>query len=100
MVFNLLCPLIYDDFIYYHFVTAVFVMYLHDSLNFTETSATTYFHIFNFFSQFCPIFGAIIADNYFGNVKTIFYLFFLYALGWIGMVILTFPLSLVPATSM
>lgn len=69
-------------------------MYLHDSLSFSEESATIYFHIFNFFSQFCPIFGAIIADNYLGNVKTIFYLFFLYAIGWLGMFILTFPLPI------
>ncbi|XP_055311401.1 peptide transporter family 1-like isoform X2 [Sitodiplosis mosellana] len=80
-------------------VRTVFVTYLHNSLNFSQESATNYFHIFNFFGQLCPIFGAIVADNYLGNVKTIFYLFFLYATGWIAMSILTFPLSLASATS-
>lgn len=76
-------------------ILAVLALYLRDSLNFSEESSMTFYHIFNFFSQFCPIFGAILADSYLGNVKTIFYLFFLYACGWIGMVILTLPLGIV-----
>lgn len=80
----------------FHFIIAILALYLRDSLNFTEESSMTFYHIFNFFSQFCPIFGAIVADSYLGNVKTIFYLFFLYACGWIGMVILTFPLESIP----
>lgn len=82
-----------DDF---YFFSAVMALYLHDSLKFSESSATVYFHVFNFFSQFCPIFGAIIADSYIGNVKTIFYSFILYSFGWIGTVILTLPLKNVP----
>ncbi|XP_055308001.1 peptide transporter family 1-like, partial [Sitodiplosis mosellana] len=81
-------------------VRTVLALYLRDSLNFTEESSMTFYHVFNFFSQFCPVFGAIIADSYLGNVKTIFYLFFFYACGWIGMVILTLPLQTVPITSL
>lgn len=75
---------------------AVLALYLRDSLSFSEESSTSFYHIFNFFSQFCPIFGAILADSYFGNVKTIFYLFFLYALGWIGVVTMTYPFTGLP----
>lgn len=75
---------------------AVLALYLRDSLNFTEESSTSFYHIFNFFSQFCPIFGAVLADSYFGNAKTIFYLFFIYAIGWIGTIAITFPFGNVP----
>lgn len=73
-------------------------LYLRDELDFSEESSTSFYHIFNFFSQFCPIFGAIIADSYSGNVKTIFYLFFLYACGWTGIVVFTFPFKSLPIT--
>ncbi|XP_031629999.1 peptide transporter family 1-like [Contarinia nasturtii] len=75
-------------------VRTVLALYLRDSLDFSVESSMTFYHIFNFFSQFCPVFGAILADSYLGNVKTIFYIFFLYAIGWIGMVILTLPLQI------
>lgn len=78
-------------FIYF---SAVLALYLRDSLNYSEDFSTSVLHIFNFFSQFCPIFGAILADNYFGNARTIFYFFFFYAIGWIGMVLVTFPIGI------
>lgn len=89
----------YEDYllVFRSFSLAVFVTYLHNALNFSQESSTTYFHIFNFFGQFCPILGAAIADNYFGNVRTIFYFFILYAFGWCAMDgILTFPILLAP----
>lgn len=66
--------------------TAVLALYLRDSLHFAEDFSTATLHIFNFFGQFCPIFGAVLADSYIGNVSTIFHCMFPYAAGWIGMV--------------
>lgn len=80
-------------------ISAILALYLRDSLSFSEESSTSFYHIFNFFSQFCPIFGAILADSYYGNVKTIFYLFFLYSIGWIGMVTITYPFTGLPMAS-
>lgn len=69
--------------------TAVLALYLRDSLHYAEDFSTAVLHIFNFFGQFCPIFGAVLADSYIGNVRTIFYFMFLYAAGWIGMVVVS-----------
>jgi dipeptide/tripeptide permease len=57
--------------------------------------STSTLHLFNFFSQFCPIFGAVLADSYFGNSKTIFYFFIPYAFGFIGIIYSTIPTELV-----
>lgn len=48
--------IIYFAFFYWK---AILALYLRDSLNFSEESSMTFYHIFNFFSQFCPIFGMI-----------------------------------------
>lgn len=53
-------------------------------------------HIFNFFGQFTPIFGAILADSYIGNVKTISYFCIVYALGWYGLFLTSFPSNQLP----
>lgn len=78
---------------YPYSLLAVLALYLRDSLNYSEDFSTSFLHIFNFFGQFCPIFGAIIADSYLGNIKTIFYFMFFYAFGWCGMIAITFPLD-------
>lgn len=70
-------------------LAAVLALYLRDSLHYAEDFATAVLHIFNFFGQFCPIFGAVLADSYIGNVATIFNFMFVYAAGWIGMVVVT-----------
>lgn len=70
-------------------IAAVLALYLRDSLHYAEDFSTAVLHIFNFFGQFCPIFGAVLADSYIGNVSTIFYFMFLYAAGWIGMVVVS-----------
>ncbi|XP_055702583.1 solute carrier family 15 member 2 isoform X2 [Phlebotomus papatasi] len=72
-------------------VRSILALYLRDSLNLPESLSMTVLHIFNFFSQFCPIFGAILADSYFGNAKTIFYFLLFYALGFGGITLATLP---------
>ncbi|GAB0097937.1 peptide transporter family 1 [Sergentomyia squamirostris] len=70
-------------------IRSILALFLRDSLTLSESVAMTVLHIFNFFSQFCPIFGAILADSYFGNAKTIFYFMLFYALGYGGIIIAT-----------
>ncbi|XP_055855555.1 solute carrier family 15 member 1 isoform X2 [Episyrphus balteatus] len=48
-------------------------------------------HIFNFFGQFCPIIGAILADSYLGNTRTISWFYYVYAVGWIFLIITSLP---------
>lgn len=67
------------------------VLFLRDDLNFTESFATIVLHIFNFFGQFCPIIGAILADSYLGNVRTISGFCFLYAFGWLLLTMTSLP---------
>lgn len=85
-----------QKFIFFEYFIAILALYMKDELNFSEVDSTSFFHAFNFLSQFCPIVGAIIADSYMGNVKLIFYTFFAYACGWIGIVVLTIPLENTP----
>ncbi|XP_036331391.1 solute carrier family 15 member 2 [Rhagoletis pomonella] len=72
-------------------IRTVLVLYLRDDLYFSENFATIMLHIFNFFGQFCPIFGAILADSYFGNVRTISYFCMLYAIGWVMLILTVLP---------
>lgn len=66
---------------------------MRDSLNYSEEFSTSILHVFNFFGQFCPILGALVADSFLGNAKTIFYFLFLYGAGWIGMISVTLPIT-------
>ncbi|XP_013115456.2 solute carrier family 15 member 2 [Stomoxys calcitrans] len=72
-------------------IRTILALYLRDDLFFSESFSTVLLHIFNFFGQFCPIFGAILADSYIGNVRTINRLYFVYALGWTLLVFTSLP---------
>ncbi|XP_064554796.1 solute carrier family 15 member 1 [Drosophila montana] len=69
----------------------ILVLFLRDDLNFTEGFSTIVLHIFNFFGQFCPIIGAILADSYMGNIRTISGFCFLYGFGWILLTMTSVP---------
>ena len=62
----------YDD-IYllqlYIFISAILVIYLTSSLHMSKDDATAVYHAFNMLCYFSPIFGAIIADSYWGKYK-------------------------------
>ncbi|XP_030374437.1 peptide transporter family 1 [Scaptodrosophila lebanonensis] len=77
-------------------IRTVLALYLRDDLNFTESFSTIMLHIFNFFGQFCPIFGAILADSCYGNVRTISGFCFLYAFGWVFLTLTSMPSVGVP----
>lgn len=53
------------------FLAAILALFLRDSLQYSEDISTAVLHIFNFFGQFCPLLGAILADNYFGNQRLV-----------------------------
>uniref|UniRef100_A0A1A9ZCD6 Major facilitator superfamily (MFS) profile domain-containing protein n=1 Tax=Glossina pallidipes TaxID=7398 RepID=A0A1A9ZCD6_GLOPL len=69
----------------------ILALYLRDDLNLSESVSTIVLHIFNFFGQFCPIFGAILADSYMGNVRSITTFYFLYGFGWLLLIITSLP---------
>uniref|UniRef100_A0A1A9WRS8 Major facilitator superfamily (MFS) profile domain-containing protein n=1 Tax=Glossina brevipalpis TaxID=37001 RepID=A0A1A9WRS8_9MUSC len=69
----------------------ILALYLRDDLNLSESVSTIVLHIFNFFGQFCPIFGAILADSYMGNVRSITSFYFLYGFGWLLLIITSLP---------
>ena len=50
-------------------------------LGFSEDLATIMYHAFTALCYFSPIFGAILADSFFGKYRTIFYISLVYALG-------------------
>ena len=58
-------------------------LFLHQVLGYTEDTATIMYHAFTALCYFTPIFGAILADSFFGKYRTIFYISLVYALGQI-----------------
>ena len=58
-------------------------LFLHQVLGFSEDTATILYHAFTALCYFTPIFGAILADSFFGKYRTIFYISLVYALGQI-----------------
>ncbi|XP_063700700.1 solute carrier family 15 member 2 [Culicoides brevitarsis] len=72
-------------------VRTVLALFLHDSIQLSEDASSVVLHLFNFFSQFCPIFGAVLADSYLGNAKTLFIFYIPYAIGYVGLVLTTVP---------
>lgn len=74
-------------------VRSILALYLRDSLRFDESFSTAVLHTFNFVSQFLPILGAILADSYLGNAKTVFIFCIPYAFGYIGSFLGTLPIE-------
>ena len=73
----------YKLYIKFHFdlFPAVLVLFLNRVLGFTEDISTILFHAFIALCYFTCIFGAIIADSFFGKYRTIFYISIVYAIG-------------------
>lgn len=72
-------------------IRTILALYLRDDLYFSEELSTIMLHIFNFFGQFLPIIGAILADSYLGNIKTISWFFYVYIVGWIFLIMTSLP---------
>ncbi|CAI6368024.1 unnamed protein product [Macrosiphum euphorbiae] len=65
----------------YSGLRTILVLYLSTILNYTDDKSTMIYHGFIFLSYFMPLFGAILADSYWGKFKTIIRLSIVYALG-------------------
>lgn len=74
-------------------VRSILALYLRDSMHFDEQFSAEVLHTFNFFSQALPIVGAILADSYLGNAKTIFIFSIPYVMGYLGMFYGTLPFT-------
>lgn len=65
----------------YYGMKAILSIYLYQKLHFTKDRATTIYHAFSMLCYFCPIFGAMIADQFLGKFKTIVSISIIYVLG-------------------
>lgn len=50
-------------------ILAILVLYLTSILNYSDDDSTMIYHGFIFLSYFMPLFGAILADSYWGKFK-------------------------------
>lgn len=67
-------------------LSAVLVLFLNQVLRFSESDSTILYHAFTAVCYFTPVFGAVLADSFFGKYRTIFYVSIVYA---VGQVVLT-----------
>jgi len=67
----------------YYGMKAVLAIYLKSKLKFSEDQSTVIYHAFSGLCYFTPIFGAMLADQFFGKFKTIFWISLVYVLGHI-----------------
>ncbi|XP_060839688.1 peptide transporter family 1-like isoform X3 [Rhopalosiphum padi] len=79
-VWFIVCDELCERFNYYGLRT-ILVLYLTSILNYSDDDSTMIYHGFIFLSYFMPLFGAILADSYWGKFKTIIRLSIVYALG-------------------
>lgn len=63
------------------FSSAILVLYLTQELYYDSDTATIIFHSSTMALFICSLFGAVIADSWFGKFKTIFWLLIVYAIG-------------------
>jgi len=60
---------------------AILSIYFKSKLHYSEDSATVIYHAFTMLCYFTPIFGAMLADQFFGKFRTIFWISLIYVLG-------------------
>lgn len=60
---------------------AILVVYLKQKLQLDDSTATLIFHSSSIALLFCSFLGAIIADRFWGKLKTVFWLLIIYAVG-------------------
>ena len=65
----------------YYGMRAILSIYINQKLHFDEHKSTTIYHTFTMLCYFCPMFGAMIADQFLGKFKTIVYISIIYVLG-------------------
>lgn len=71
----------------YYGMRAVLVLYLNQFIGFSKDVSTEIYHAYVALCYFTPLFGAIIADSFWGKFKTIFILSIVYVIGMFIMAI-------------
>jgi len=71
----------------YYGMRAVLVLYLNQFIGFSKDVSTEIYHAYVALCYFTPLFGAIIADSFWGKFKTIFILSIVYVIGMFLMAI-------------
>ena len=74
----------------------ILAIYLKSELNSSESSSTTIFHVFAGFMSLCPIFGAILADQYLGKFKSILWMSVINIIGLLIMTLATIQYFTLP----
>lgn len=75
----------------YYGMRAILVIYLKNFLGFDNDYATTVYHAFVALCYFFPLIGGIIADSFWGKVKTILILSIVYLAGMVLMAVAAVP---------
>jgi len=65
----------------YYGMKSILSIYINQKLHFDHDRSTTIYHTFTMLCYFCPMFGAMIADQFLGKFKTIVYISIIYVLG-------------------
>ena len=65
----------------YYGMKSILSIYINQKLHFDHDRSTTIYHPFTMLCYFCPMFGAMIADQFLGKFKTIVYISIIYVLG-------------------
>ena len=65
----------------YYGMKSILSIYINQKLHFDHDKSTTIYHTFTMLCYFCPMFGAMIADQFLGKFKTIVYISVIYVLG-------------------
>ena len=65
----------------YYGMKSILSIYISQKLHFDHDRSTSIYHTFSMLCYFCPMFGAMIADQFLGKFKTIVYISIIYVLG-------------------
>ena len=65
----------------YYGMKSILSIYISQKLHFDHDRSTSIYHTFTMLCYFCPMFGAMIADQFLGKFKTIVYISIIYVLG-------------------
>ncbi|GAM22051.1 hypothetical protein SAMD00019534_052260, partial [Acytostelium subglobosum LB1] len=75
----------------YYGIRSVMVLYLTSFMGYSDDSATSILHGFNFVAYFLPMFGAYVADSILGKYNTILYFSLVYSVGGVFLAISAVP---------
>ncbi|ODN00565.1 Solute carrier family 15 member 2 [Orchesella cincta] len=75
----------------YYGMRAVLTIYMRNELNFSENTATSYYHIFLMLCYGLPVVWGVLSDSWLGKYRTIFYVSILFAIGNVTLTLSSIP---------